>query len=62
MFLHVTIACQGVTFKSIEIVKNLIKNIKTKKRLKVLVNVINKIYMTGKKISKKFKKNDDNKI
>ena len=56
MFPHVTRACQGVIFKSIEIVKNLIKNTKTEKGLEVLVNVINKIYMTGKKISANFKK------
>lgn len=56
MFPHVTRACQGVIFKSIEIVKNLMENTKTKKGLKVIVNVINKIYKTGKKVSENFKK------
>ena len=39
MFCHVTRACKGVVFESIEIVAELMKKTKTKQGLKVLVNI-----------------------
>jgi len=55
LFPHVTRACQGVVFKSVELVKELMEKTKTSKGLRVTVNVINKIYQTGRKASSEFK-------
>src|SRR5664280_1280795 len=49
LFPHVTRACQGVVFTSIERVKKLIARTKTKKGLQVFVNLIETIYETGRK-------------
>lgn len=57
LFPHVTRACQGVIFKSVELVKKLMEKTKTSKGLRVTVNVINKIYQTGCKASSEFKEN-----
>lgn len=57
MFPHVTNACKGVIFKSVEIVKELIAKTKTKTGLKVTVKVIDKVYKTGRKVAKDFKEN-----
>lgn len=57
LFPHVTKACQGVIFESVDIVKQLIGKTKTKMGLKVMVNVIEKIYQTGKKTAANFKEN-----
>lgn len=55
LFPHVTRACQGVIFKSVELVKELMEKTKTSKGLRVTVNVINKIYQIGRKVSSEFK-------
>ena len=55
LFSHVTRACQGVIFKSVDIVKELMEKTKTSKGLKVTVNVISKLYQTGRKVSSEFK-------
>lgn len=57
LFPHVTRACQGVIFKSVAIVKELIKKTKTSTGLKVTVELIDKIYETGRRIDENFKKN-----
>ncbi len=57
LFPHVTRACQGVIFKSVELVKQLIQKTKTKKGLSVIVNIIYKVYQTGNKVAKGFKEN-----
>ena len=57
LFPHVTRACQGVVFKDVDTVKKLIENTKTKTGLKVIVEVIDTIYKTGRKVSKDFKEN-----
>ena len=57
LFPHVTRACQGVVFKSVEIVKSLIEKTKTKTGLKVTVDIIDKMYKTGRKAAKNFKEN-----
>lgn len=56
LFPHITRACQGVIFTSLETVTELIANTRTKTGLKVFVQVIDKIYETGRKVSKTFKK------
>ena len=57
MFCHVTRACKGVIFKSIKTVKSLIEKTSTIKGLKVTTNIIDKVYETGKKVTKEFKEN-----
>jgi len=57
MFPFVTKACQGVPFTSLDLVKELMEKTKTKKGLNVTVDIIDKVYETGKKISEDFKKN-----
>ena len=52
---HVTKACQGVIFRNIEIVKELMEKTETAKGLKVIVCVFDKIYETGRKVAKDFK-------
>lgn len=55
LFPHVTRACQGVLFTSVELVKELISKTKTKTGLKVFVDVVEQVYQTGRKIAADFK-------
>jgi len=55
LFPHVTRACQGVLFTSVNLVKELIEKTKTSKGLKVFVEVIHTIYQTGRKVADDFK-------
>jgi len=57
MFPHITQACKGVVFKSVDLVKGLIEKAKTSKGFKVTANVIEKVYETGKKVKDGFKEN-----
>jgi hypothetical protein len=56
MFPHVTRACQGVIFKSIEIVKELMEETTTSKGLQVTVQILDQVYETGRKAADDFKK------
>ena len=55
MFPHVTRACQGVVFESIELVKELMSSATTTKGLLVTVKIIDKVYETGRKVADDFK-------
>jgi hypothetical protein len=55
LFPHVTRACQGVVFTSIELVKELMEKTHTKAGLKAFVHIIDKVYQTGRKVAKEFK-------
>jgi len=55
LFPHITRACQGVVFSSLELVTDLISKTRTQKGLKVFVHVIDKVYQTGRKVSETFK-------
>ena len=56
MFPHVTRACQGVFFTSVELlVKELMEKTKTSKGLKVFVEIIETVYQTGRKAAEDFK-------
>jgi hypothetical protein len=55
LFPHITRACRGVVFSSLELVADLISRTRTKKGLKVFVHVIDKVYETGRKVSETFK-------
>ena len=57
VFPHITRACKGVIFDSIETVKGLIEKTKTKTGLKVVTTILDKVYKTGRKVAENFKKN-----
>jgi DDE family transposase len=57
LFPHVTRACQGVIFKSVELVKQLMERTQTRQGLTVTVQVIDKVYQTGREVADEFKKN-----
>jgi hypothetical protein len=57
LFPHVTRACQGVIFTSIELVKELMERTHTKPGLKVFVHIIDRVYQTGRKVVEGFKEN-----
>ena len=55
MFPHITRACQGVVFNSLDLVKELMLKAKTTTGLKVYVEILDKIYQTGRKVAADFK-------
>ncbi len=55
LFPHVTRACQGVVFKSIELVKELMEKTHTRQGLKATVQIVDKVYQTRRKAAKDFK-------
>jgi hypothetical protein len=55
LFPHVTRACEGVIFTSIELVKSLIEKTSTKTGLRVIVNLIDKVYHKGRQVMDGFK-------
>jgi len=57
LFPHVTRACQGVLFTSVQLVKQLILKTKTSKGLKVFVDILGQAYQTGRKVADDFKQN-----
>ena len=57
LFPHLTRACQGVVFKSVDLVKELMIKTKTTTGLKVKVDIIDKIYQTGRYVDDGFKEN-----
>ena len=57
LFCHVTNACKGTVFSSIEVVKSLVDNTSTSTGLKVFSTIKDKIYETARKVSETFKEN-----
>ena len=57
LFPHVTRACEGVVFKSVALVRDLISRTQTTKGLSVTVSVFDKVYKTGRKVSDSFREN-----
>ena len=57
LFCHITRACEGTVFSSIEVVKNLVDKTSTTTGLKVFSTITHKIYSIGRKASDSFKKN-----
>jgi hypothetical protein len=57
LFPHVTRACQGVIFTSVDLVMELMSNTSTSTGLKAFVHLINKAYETGRKVAADFKDN-----
>src|SRR2546422_2364498 len=56
LFSHVTRACHGVLFDSLQTVLGLIKKTKTQQGLSVTVRVLDKLYEGGRTVSDTFKK------
>ena len=59
LFAHVTRACRGVFFHSIAIAKQFMETTKINKGLKVTVDILTGVYLTGKKCTIDFIKNSD---
>lgn len=55
LFPHLTRAAQGVIFKSVEIVKDLMAKAKTQTGLTVFATILDKVYQTGRKVTEAFK-------
>lgn len=56
-FPHISRACQGVLFDTVETVVNLMRRAATSSGLRTTVNVIRRIYETGRKATEEFKAN-----
>lgn len=56
LFPHLTRACQGVIFTSLGLVKTLMEKTRTNTGLSVVVNVVDQLYQTGRKVTDHFKK------
>ena len=56
LFPHLTGACRGVIFHTLETVRYYMAKAKTKKGLKVKVSIFDKVYETGRKYAAGFKK------
>jgi hypothetical protein len=55
VFPHITRACQGVIFHTLEVAKQFIERAKTSLGLRVSVSVLEKVYATGRKYAEGFK-------
>jgi len=55
LFPHVTRACQGVIFKSVALVKELMEKTQTRKGLRVVVDIMDRVYETGRKVAEEVK-------
>lgn len=55
LFPHVTRACQGVIFSSLDLVKQLMEKTSTSTGLKVFVQIMDKVYQTARKVADDFK-------
>ena len=57
LFSHITRACQGVIFKTVELVNEYMAKAKTSTGLKVFTRILEKTYKTGRKVADDFKQN-----
>lgn len=55
LFCHLTRAWEGVVFRSLDLVKRLARQTRTRTGLRVTVDVIKKMYQTGRKVAPDFK-------
>jgi hypothetical protein len=56
LFPHVTRACRGVIFRTLETVRHYISKTETTKGLTIKVRILDKVYQTGRKCAAGFKK------
>ena len=54
-FPHVTRACQGVIFQSVALVKQLMEKARTRTGLSVVVDILDRVYQTGRKVTEEVK-------
>jgi hypothetical protein len=57
VFPHITRACQGVIFHTVDIARQFIERAKTSTGVRVTVSVLEKVYVTGRKYAEGFKEN-----
>jgi hypothetical protein len=57
VFPHITRACQGVIFHTVDIARQFIERTKTTSGLRVTVRLLDKVYQTGRKYAADFKHN-----
>ncbi len=57
VFPHVTRACQGVVFESVELVSDLISRTHTQAGLTVTTSILNRVFETGRKVAADFLEN-----
>ena len=57
LFPHVTRACRGAIFTSLDLVKQLMQRTQTRQGLSVVVQIIDKVYQTGRQVSDEFRNN-----
>ena len=55
LFCHLSRACQGVIFTSVSLVKQLMQRARTRTGLSVVVDVLDKVYATGRKVADEVK-------
>jgi hypothetical protein len=55
LFCHVTKACKGVIFHSVDVVKRFMERAKTSTGLKVTVDILTGVYETGRKCAENFR-------
>ncbi len=55
LFPHLTRACQGMIFRTVELVKELMAQATTQTGLQVSVTILDKVYETGRKVSAQVK-------
>jgi hypothetical protein len=55
LFPHLTRACQGVLFTSVQLVKRLMEKAKTRTGLRVVVDILDRVYETGRRVAEEVK-------
>jgi len=55
LFPHLTRACQGVIFRSVQQVQHYLRQAVTRTGLQVAVNILDKVYQAGRKVAADFK-------
>src|SRR5271157_5280056 len=55
LFCHLSRVCQGVIFRSVELVRQLMAGARTRTGLSVVVDVVDKVYETGRKVAEEVK-------
>jgi len=51
LFCHLTRACRGVILRSVDLCAELMRKAKTRSGLSVIVDIVEKVYRTGAKVS-----------
>ena len=57
LFCHITKACKGAVFSSIDVIKKLVDKTSTSKGLRVFSTIKDKVYAQARKVCENFKKN-----